>query len=206
MTRLLLIRHGQTQYNTENRIQGQIDVPLNDLGVEQARSLAKILKQENIIRIISSDLSRAYETAKIIGEPHRITPQLDQRLRELGLGQFEGLKWQKITELTPCMTKLWEKLDIVIAPGGELPIELVARLQNFTQGLKQELKQVMVGTTVIVTHDGPLRILLCLLLDLPLEHLNQFKFENASRTELNYTSKGFVANYINHGFGYYQNV
>jgi probable phosphoglycerate mutase len=86
-----VLRHGQTDWNVQMRLQGSTDIPLNETGRAQAHVAAKILAGEGITKIIASPLSRALETARIVGEASGITPGIDNRLIERNFGQFEGM-------------------------------------------------------------------------------------------------------------------
>src|SRR5687768_12234594 len=101
MTRLILVRHGQTEWNSSSRFQGHLDSPLTSVGIEQARALGSRLKDTPIAAVYSSDLGRAMHTARCITEwtGHAIIP--DARLRERGLGVFEGKDKAAITTLFP---------------------------------------------------------------------------------------------------------
>lgn len=91
MTTLLLVRHGETDWNAEGRLQGQTDRPLNDYGRGQARRLAEELEGEALDAIYSSDLARARETAEIVGETLGLPVEIDRDLREKDWGTWEGL-------------------------------------------------------------------------------------------------------------------
>jgi uncharacterized phosphatase len=91
MTELLLVRHGETDWNAEGKLQGHTDRPLNDYGRRQARALADRLAGENIDAVYASDLSRARETAEIVGEKLGLTVAVDPDLREKNWGNWEGL-------------------------------------------------------------------------------------------------------------------
>lgn len=96
MKRILLIRHGQTDWNVEGRWQGQLEVPLNDIGLQQAQALADHLPGREISAVYSSDLSRAHVTATRVAEAYRLTVKLDKRWRELHLGVLQGLLTNEI--------------------------------------------------------------------------------------------------------------
>jgi probable phosphoglycerate mutase len=91
MASFYVLRHGQTDWNAQARLQGSTDIPLNDTGREQARIAAEFLADEGITRIIASPLSRALETAQIVGQRIGIAPELDPRLTERNFGLFEGM-------------------------------------------------------------------------------------------------------------------
>ncbi|MBH47473.1 MAG: hypothetical protein CME71_04825 [Halobacteriovorax sp.] len=87
---IVIFRHGETDWNVEGRLQGSTDIPLNSKGLAQAAQLARTLEHFEFDHIVSSDLSRAYETAAAVARLHKLSVNKDTRLRELGLGQAEG--------------------------------------------------------------------------------------------------------------------
>jgi phosphoserine phosphatase len=101
MTKILYVRHGETDWNKENRIQGQSDTKLNKLGKEQAKKIAERLKNEKIDAIYTSTLSRAIETAKEINKYHKLKIQKSKELNEINFGVFEGKTWEEIEEKYP---------------------------------------------------------------------------------------------------------
>jgi len=123
MTRFGLIRHGVTDWNNEHRTQGQTDVPLNDEGRRQAELLAKRMKNEDWDLIYSSDLSRALETAEIIGRENNIEVKIDLRLREVNCGLLEGTTEQERVDRWGFG---WSKLDL----GKESDSDLITRGMN----------------------------------------------------------------------------
>jgi probable phosphoglycerate mutase len=104
MTWLLLVRHGETDWNREGRWQGHADVPLNELGRAQARELAQWMAGETIDVIVSSDLKRAHETALILAEAKRLPVTTDPGLREIDVGRWSGLTPDEIARCFPGMT------------------------------------------------------------------------------------------------------
>jgi probable phosphoglycerate mutase len=97
--KLFCFRHGQTTWNAEGRIQGHLDVPLNDLGREQAKQLTPILSHLNVQAFLSSDLSRAHETALIPAQELKLEVATDERLREIHLGKLQGLTGAEMDQL-----------------------------------------------------------------------------------------------------------
>lgn len=128
MTRLCLVRHGQTDWNLEGRYQGQSDVGLNENGLEQARDLAKQLAKETFAAFYASDLSRARVTAEVIAAEHGMPVLVDERLREINQGEWEGLLVQVIRDR---YDDLWQSRKIDPAgwrpPGGETVAEVAKR-------------------------------------------------------------------------------
>jgi probable phosphoglycerate mutase len=135
VTRIIAVRHGETAWNVDTRIQGQLDIGLNERGLWQAERVGKALAEEAIDRIYSSDLQRAHSTAQAIAR-HTANPtarevQLHTGLRERGFGTFEGETWADIAEKWPDESRRWKQRDPHFAPpGGETPTQLLARVQT----------------------------------------------------------------------------
>lgn len=183
MKYVLLIRHGQTDWNVEGRWQGMVDIPLNETGREQARQLAAHLKGRKLNAVYSSDLQRAAETARIIGEAVGLTPKTDERLREMHLGVFQGLthaeQSAKFPELVIDMRKNY--LDFQV-PEGETRRQMQTRAYT---ALMEIVTNESDGEIALVTHGGVIRMLLLKLFgDLPEFH-NKSVF-NTSVTEISY--------------------
>ncbi len=134
VTRIIAVRHGETAWNVDTRIQGQLDIGLNDRGLWQAERVGQALADEAIDRIYSSDLQRAHTTAQAIARrtanPAAREVQLHTGLRERGFGTFEGETWADIAEKWPDESRRWKQRDPHFAPpGGETPTQLLARVQ-----------------------------------------------------------------------------
>ncbi len=117
-TRILAIRHGETDWNRQGRIQGATDIALNAAGREQARRLGRALADEQIDAVYSSDLARAAQTAQVLARPRGLALQHDQRLRERAFGLFEGLTFGEIETRWPEQAKRWRQRDPEFGPGG----------------------------------------------------------------------------------------
>ena len=118
MTELWLVRHGQTDWNTEFRIQGSIDKSLNAIGIEQAHAIAKKLKDTHFDAIYSSPAKRAYQTASAIAQQLGLTIRTDKRLKEISLGLWEGLTWQQVQDRYPEMFAKRKSDPVHFAPEG----------------------------------------------------------------------------------------
>ena len=128
-TRILAIRHGETAWNVDTRIQGQLNIGLNDTGLWQAQQVGKALADEPIAAIYSSDLDRAFTTAQSIAQSNRSListrvladiVQPHTGLRERHFGHFEGMTWAEIEDKWPTDAKLWRSRDPHWSPqGGE---------------------------------------------------------------------------------------
>lgn len=149
MKRIILVRHGETDWNRENRIQGGVDIPLNERGKEQARDIAARLSHTVIGYIYSSRLSRALETAVEIAKFHKLEVLTDSRLDELRQGKWEGMKVSEVRRLCPDLYLRWEKdPTLVTPPGGESVREAFQRARDFwTENILPRE-----GTGVIVAH------------------------------------------------------
>jgi broad specificity phosphatase PhoE len=156
--RILLIRHGQTQWNVEGRWQGTLATSLNTNGFAQARALARALRSRPITAIYTSDLQRAVQTATVLGSVFNLTPVEDPRWRELNLGIFQGLTFPEIVKRHPQELGAMEAnyLDYEI-PDGESRRMLQARAHAALQSIIEREHE---GEVAVVTHGGTIRALL----------------------------------------------
>ncbi len=160
---LILVRHGETDWNLQNRYQGSQDIPLNKTGLASAVALAKALAKRPLHAIYSSHLSRAQETAKVIANDRTLSVQLREELREFGFGKLEGKTGREIQEL--CAKELshattlpsTERLNYKLVPDQESGS---AVLQRILPCLQQIVKNHPRETVLIVTHGGVIRTLL----------------------------------------------
>ena len=181
--RLLLIRHGETAYNRDGRYQGQLDVPLNTIGVEQARCLATRLQDEPLALCVSSDLARARVTAEVIARVHGITVQTTAALREAHLGVLQGRSWGEAAEALGDDAGYLDRRDVRAKPaGGESLLDVRRRVRRFLAVLAPVVPNAPPGDIVVVGHGGSLRALLPLLLSLPTAAAWGFRFDNCALT------------------------
>lgn len=162
--KLYVVRHGQTDWNIENRLQGSVDIPLNDTGVNQAQNLAKTFKNIDVDFIFSSPLQRAYNTASIINQYKGLPIHLDSRLIERGFGDFEGL--DDISSFDCNINKL---LDYHLNYNlyHVEPIQNVfIRLSNLLTDLKNNYSDKKI---LLSTHGGVVQVLEAIIKDLPKE-------------------------------------
>lgn len=117
-TRLLVVRHGETAWNVDLRIQGQLDIPLNDTGRWQAGRAAAVLADEGLDAIYSSDLQRAAATAEAIAGAAGLPVRLERGLRERAFGCFEGLSFREVERSFPDDARRWRQREPGFAPGG----------------------------------------------------------------------------------------
>lgn len=155
--RLLLVRHGQSEWNVSKRVQGQAPgVSLTDLGREQAALAAERLRGSGAVRILSSDLERAHETALVIGAVLGLAVELTPDLREQAAGTLEGLC---ADDLEPIETS-GDDLHTHRWGGGESLVDVYERLTVFWERLARESSGM---TVVLVSHGGTLQVLRALL-------------------------------------------
>lgn len=160
---LICVRHGRTAWNADRRFQGHTDVPLDDEGRAQATALAALLRDERIDVAVSSDLSRAVETARIVLGPRELALRLDPDWREMQFGVWEGLTWVEILAANPQLDASNEISVKAYAPaGGETFGVLRARVARAVERVLAELPAD--GVALVATHAGPLHALLPLLL------------------------------------------
>lgn len=154
---MILIRHGKTDYGAARRYCGFSDPPLNDEGVRQSRQLAARLKDLRIDQVYSSDLTRARQTARILFAHDSVEQTAD--LREMNFGLFEGLTYEQIMEKYPVLYRDWvANPEQIKPPHGE-------RLGDLSKRVKERVSAILSrhdGRTVaVVTHGGPIRMVLC---------------------------------------------
>ena len=158
MTRLILIRHGETDWNLEGRYQGQSDVPLNERGRIQSAELIPELKVKMPSAIYCSDLSRSFETAEIIGRALSVPVVRDRRLREIHLGVWEGMLFQEIQAKYSELLSLRKKDAYkVSAPGGETLEQVRIRVLAASNDIIRKHPNETAG---LVSHGLPLALLL----------------------------------------------
>ena len=157
-TALLLIRHAESSWNAAGRWQGHGDPPLSDCGRVQANSLARELARETIDVLVSSDLRRAAETAAALGEARGLRPELNPRLRELDIGDWEGLTRDQIERTAGNVLRRFDDGDPDVRPGGGENLREIAQ-RAFS--VMAELLDAHPGRRLaVVTHLGVIRALL----------------------------------------------
>lgn len=183
-TRLLLIRHGQTVWNGEGRIQGWSESALSDLGRVQMVRLANRLAVFPVEAVYTSTLGRARESGEILARRLRLPVIPDERLREYGLGQLEGLTWADIETRYPEIARSWRESDrFVPLPGEEGRLVFFRRVWSAMMEIVERHPE---ATVAIVTHGGTIAAFLHRLLDLELDRPAPFIFDNSSLTVVDY--------------------
>jgi len=169
MTRLVLVRHGETDWNVEGRYQGQANPPLNERGRAQARQVAEELKGQQLDALYSSDLRRAAETAAAIGQATGLPVHHDPRLREINQGEWQGLLVTEIEQRYPELFHRWREAPLTVTlPGGES----IAQMQERVLAAVEEIVRRHPGQRVaLVTHKLPMAVIKCHYQNIPLERL-----------------------------------
>ena len=181
MLHLMLVRHGETEWNVQRRYQGQSDVPLSELGVRQAELVAERLVDQKIDAVFASDLKRAWETAQIIVAKNGLNILSEPRLRELKFGILEGLTFDEAQEQYPELIAAWLG-DFHQTPQGGETIDLFnARVISLLEDLKREHDE---QTVLLVAHGGPLSEILRIVLELSPQKRWYLELENASLSEV----------------------
>lgn len=181
VTKIYLIRHGETEDADSGRYKGHLDVPLSENGIKQIKKLARNISGEagkrgsaeldhtGLSAIYCSDLIRAVKSADIIAEQFDLKPMIFAGLKERNFGEWEGMKFNEIEEKWPDAFKAWASNPLKFSPvGGESTLEVKDRIMpSFNEITNQHKGQ----NIAIVSHGGVIRIILCELLGIPLENI-----------------------------------
>lgn len=189
-TRVLLVRHGETDWNTQTRLQGHSDIPLNARGRDQVRRLGQALAGQSLDAVYSSDLQRAFDTARAMAEATGAPLQADPALRERGFGCFEGMTYAEIEARWPEDARRWRTRDPAFGPaGGET-------LQGFHARCVQAAERLVArhpgGSIALVAHGGVLDSLYRAATRLALDAPRSWRMGNASLNRLLYSGSGFT--------------
>ena len=182
--RLILARHGATHNNGEGRFTGQTDAPLSPLGQAQSAELVRALEPIALDVVMSSDLRRALATAHTISDGHGVPLEVTEDLRELNAGSWEGLTGAEARERDPSLFDAWREHPSRHAPpNGETYADAGARVHAM---LSRCLSAYSEQTVLWMTHGGIIGIVLCQVLDMPLDRSWQFRRDNAAITEVRF--------------------
>jgi probable phosphoglycerate mutase len=188
-TRLCIVRHGETAWNAEHRVQGQLDVPLNAIGQAQAQAAAKILSQEKFDAIYSSDLTRARQTADPVASFHAMEILLDKDLRERHYGIFERLTYAEVKVRYPEDYARFDARDPEYAfRTGESLKDFSARSIAVISRLAQAHPD---QSIVVFTHGGVLDMLYRHITGFPLSAERKFGIPNAGLNRIEMTPAGW---------------
>ncbi len=176
MKTIYFVRHGESEYNHQKLFYGWSDCKLTELGINQAVSAAISLEEHNEIEVVlSSDLIRAKKTGKIIAEKNSLEFHTTKSLREINLGAWEGLTWEKIEQSEPELAKKWfADYANFTYPGGESAVDAAKRASAFIDSTLKDY-----DTILIVSHAGTISALLSHYLFGTIEYMGAFKIKNA---------------------------
>ncbi|MEE2033058.1 histidine phosphatase family protein [Rhodococcus chondri] len=166
---LILLRHGQTEYNADRRMQGQLDTDLSELGRRQADIVAHTMARFDPLAIVSSDLRRAYDTATALGDRAGVPVEIDPRLRETHLGRWQGLTHLDVDTASPGARSAWRADATWAPPEGESRVDVARRSRPVIDELLAKHEQWAERPVVVVAHGGLIAALTASLLDLPVD-------------------------------------
>jgi len=167
LRRVILLRHGQTDYNVDGRMQGHLESHLTPKGHEQAAAAAPVLAELAPDRLISSDLRRAVDTAEVVAAACGLPVKFDARLRETHLGHWQGRTVAEIDRDYPGAIAEWRSDPAWAPPGGESRIAVVARSRPVVDELEAEFADARSETVLLVAHGGMIAGLVTGLMELP---------------------------------------
>jgi len=197
--RVLLVRHGHTDWNEEGVFRGRIDIKLNPEGRKQADIIGKRLQKVHLDAVYSSPLSRAVETAERIASLHSIEVQLCDELIDIDFGRWQGMKLADVRTQYPEVYRVWETApQKVIIPEAETLEDVRARL---LAGLKKIFYIHPESTVILVSHGLTNKVLICAILGLDNSHFWKVKQDNGAINIFKYTEKGtklFLMNDTSH--------
>lgn len=189
-TRILAIRHGETAWNVDTRIQGHLDIPLNDTGHWQAERLGQALAAEAIAAIYASDLLRAHETALYVSRASGVPVVAELGLRERGFGDFEGRTFAEIEIALPDQSERWRKRDPSFAPsGGESLLQVQERVLATVDRLAKQHPGELI---VMVAHGGVMDVLYRAATRLDLQAARTWLLGNTAVNRLLWTPEGLT--------------
>ena len=179
MSKIYLVRHARIKLDdNDDRFWSMTDIPLSGLGIIQAEKLRDRLSEEKIGTVYSSSLSRAQQTAEIIASMHNCPVTTNEELNEVNFGFIEGLTYREIQDLHPDLAETLSGFGTIDRfPGGESFEDLNNRVKAFVDSLKNHQPE---DTILVVSHGGPLPLMICHLLDIGAEHWRKIWLEPAS--------------------------
>ncbi len=191
---ILLIRHGETDWNRLRRMQGHVDTPLNEEGLRQARALGLALAAEKPDAIYASDLMRARMTAQPAADAHQMDVRLDADLRERCYGAFEGLMYEEITQRYPEDFAAWHARDLHRRfPAGEREAETLQEFHHRSVTVLERIaRRHSQGRIIVVTHGGVLDCVYREATGMPVNARRDFETINAAINRLRWDGSRFT--------------
>jgi len=194
-SRLLLVRHGESTWNATRRIQGQLDPPLSDRGLDQARELGERLAGHQLAGFYCSDLVRTRQTAEEIAASLGIDPVHEQGLREIALGAWEGKTRAELMEEFPALWERWRRepsWDVV--PGGEGAHVFAGRVTSTLERIRERHPE---GDVLCVTHGGVIQVAILNVVGRGSQGVFPFLIENGSLTVIQRSNGRSVVTTVN---------
>lgn len=189
MTEIILVRHGETEWNVEEIYRGRIDVKLNGVGVKQAELLGRYLSNLKLDAIYSSPLKRALDTANILAQYQNVAVQVTDGLMDLNCGEWQGLSDKQVRKLYPALHEQWRvNPHLVKMPGGEKLEDVRER----ALGVVDEAVSKHSGSVALVSHRVVNKVLICALLGLDNSHFWNVKQDVCGITTFGYVRGRFI--------------
>ena len=190
LTRVIAVRHGETDWNAAARIQGHLDIALNDRGRAQAARLARSLAGESLDAVYASDLERAHATALAVAQASDLVVMADPGLRERGFGLFEGLTWAEVEQRYPEQARRRRRRDADFGPeGGETLAAFFERAVAAVGAIAERHRGQHIA---IVTHGGVLDALYRVATRIALDAPRSWQLDNAAINRLLHGEQGFT--------------
>jgi broad specificity phosphatase PhoE len=188
--KLIIVRHGETLSNRENRVQGITDTELSDYGRRQVRRLAESLKNDSIEGIVSSPLKRAYQTAMAIGKFHSLPIEVDKNLEELNHGDFEDVTIAELKEkYSPFIQQWFTNPASVAMPNGEYLHDVQIRAWSTIEKIITNSKK----NVLVVSHSMTIMTILCKIRNIDLSFARNVRVDVASKTCVDFEDgKGII--------------
>jgi broad specificity phosphatase PhoE len=191
---LVLVRHGETEYNRADVFRGRIDLPLNDRGMEQARAAADYLSAQDFEAFYCSPLQRAVQTARAIAEPHHGEVSPLEYFIDVDYGEWSGKSIDEIRDSWPREFAIWtDDPERAVFPGGEAVREVRERLYEGLEWLAREQE----GTVLLVGHKLINRIMICIVLGLPTAGIWRVDQSNAAINFISREDRGWMLRRLN---------
>jgi len=189
MTEIILVRHGETEWNVAEIFRGRIDIELNETGIKQAELLAKYLSKLKIEAIYSSPLKRALKTAEIIAGHHKLDVDIAPGLIDFNFGKWQGLSHQEVKDKNKELYADWiNRPDQIKMPAGESLDEVRKRATGVVNNIIARYK----GTVVLISHRVVNKVLICALLGLDNSHFWNIKQDTCGITIFTYENEQFI--------------
>jgi len=195
MVKVILIRHGETDWNTKQIFRGRKDIPLNEVGLAQAKAVGVSLSDIQIDAVYSSPLGRALETAKVLAESRSLEVELEEGFIDIDFGKWQGITHEKVKEEYESLYEMWLKNpQMVTFPGGE---SLKDVRKRSIEALEKVINKHTGKMLAIVSHRVLNKVLLCSVLGLELSHFWYIKQDTCAINRFEYKDERFYLTLLN---------